>query len=49
LGIVTGGPAHDVLLKFILMVIRSFSGFIPEAAARRGESRIVADANYQSL
>ena len=29
LGIVTSGPVHDVLLRFILMVIRSFSGFIP--------------------
>jgi hypothetical protein len=29
LGIVTSGPVHDVLLRFILLVIRSFSGFIP--------------------
>jgi hypothetical protein len=29
LGIVTSGQVHDVLLRFILMVIRSFSGFIP--------------------
>ena len=28
LGIVTSGPVHDALLNFILMVIRSFSGFI---------------------
>jgi hypothetical protein len=28
LGIVTSGPVHDALLKFILMVIRSFSGFM---------------------
>ena len=28
LGIVTSGPVHDALLDFILMVIRSFSGFI---------------------
>jgi hypothetical protein len=28
LGIVTSGPIHDALLDFILMVIRSFSGFI---------------------
>jgi Protein of unknown function (DUF4244) len=28
LGIVTSGPVHDALLKFILMVINSFSGFI---------------------
>ena len=28
LGIVTSGPIHDVLLKFILEVIRSFSGFL---------------------
>jgi len=28
LGIVTSGPVHDALLKFILMVIHSFSGFL---------------------
>jgi uncharacterized protein DUF4244 len=28
LGIVTSGPIHDALLKFILMVINSFSGFL---------------------
>jgi len=28
LGIVTSGPVHDALLKFILLVIRSFSGFL---------------------
>jgi len=28
LGIVTSGPVHDALLNFILMVIRSFSGFV---------------------
>ena len=28
LGIVTSGPVHDALLDFILMVIRSFSGFV---------------------
>ena len=28
LGIVTSGPVHDALLKFILMVINSFSGFM---------------------
>jgi Protein of unknown function (DUF4244) len=28
LGIVTSGPIHDALLDFILMVIRSFSGFV---------------------
>jgi hypothetical protein len=28
LGIVTSGPIHDALLKFILMVIQSFSGFL---------------------
>ncbi len=28
LGIVTSGPIHDALLKFILMVIHSFSGFL---------------------
>jgi hypothetical protein len=28
LGIVTSGPVRDALLDFILMVIRSFSGFI---------------------
>ena len=28
LGIVTSGPVHDALLNFILMVIRSFAGFI---------------------
>jgi hypothetical protein len=25
---VTSGPIHDALLKFILMVINSFSGFL---------------------
>jgi hypothetical protein len=29
LAIVTSGPVQDVLLRFILQVIRSFSGFIP--------------------
>jgi 4-hydroxybenzoate polyprenyltransferase len=28
LGIVTSGPVRDALLDFILMVIRSFSGYI---------------------
>ena len=28
LGIVTSGPVHDALLNFILMVIRSFAGFV---------------------
>jgi hypothetical protein len=28
LGIVTSGPTQDALLKFILEVIRSFSGFL---------------------
>jgi hypothetical protein len=28
LGIVTSGPIHDALLKFVLMVIHSFSGFL---------------------
>ena len=28
LGIVTSGPIHDALLKFILLVIHSFSGFL---------------------
>jgi hypothetical protein len=28
LGIVTSGPFHDALLKFILMVIHSFSGYL---------------------
>jgi hypothetical protein len=28
LGIVTSGPIHDALLKFVLMVIQSFSGFL---------------------
>jgi hypothetical protein len=28
LGIVTSGPIHDALLKFILEVIHSFSGFL---------------------
>jgi len=28
LGIVTSGSVHDALLKFILMVIHSFSGFL---------------------
>jgi hypothetical protein len=28
LAIVTSGPVQDALLKFILMVIHSFSGFI---------------------
>ena len=28
LGIVTSGPTQDALLKFILDVIRSFSGFL---------------------
>jgi Protein of unknown function (DUF4244) len=28
LGIVTSGPIHDALLKFILLVIQSFAGFL---------------------
>jgi hypothetical protein len=28
LGIVTSGPVQDALLNFILMVIRSFAGFV---------------------
>ena len=28
LGIVTSGPIHDALLKFILQVIQSFAGFL---------------------
>jgi len=40
LGIVTSGPVHDALLKFILMVIHSFSGFLQWD---RGEPRRVGD------